>query len=245
MRSTNPMRVIIVDDHPAIRKDAELLLQQTDEFIVVGSCGTVREAAVLIPASNPDVLLLDINLGNETGFDLLEQVTGREFKIIFLTAYEEFAIKAIKAGALDYLLKPINEAELKNALNKVINAPHVPVKQDSVLSNHFKENSRLILSSPEHLEVVELKDIIFCHSDSGYTTFHLTDNRKIVTSKYLKEYQGFLTPDKFIRTHQSYVVNLSQVHRYHRDGYLLLRNGLKIPVATRRKEMVKISLAGT
>jgi len=245
MRSTNPLRVVIVDDHPAIRKGAELLVEQTEEFIVVGSCGTVQEAAVLIPASSPDVLLLDINLGDETGFDLLEQVSNRNFKVIFLTAYEEFAIKAIKAGALDYLLKPINEAELKNALYKVMNVPVIPMKQDSAINNHLKENLRLILSSPEHLEVVELKDIIFCHSDSGYTTFHLTDNRKIVTSKYIKEYQEFLTPDKFIRAHKSYMVNLSHVQRYHKEGYLLLRNGIKIPVATRRKEWVKTNLTGT
>lgn len=241
MRSTNPLRVVIVDDHPAIRKDAEVLVEQIDKFIVVGSCSTVQEAAVLIPASSPDVLLLDINLGDETGFDLLEQVSERNFKIIFLTAYEEFAIKAIKAGALDYLLKPINEAELKNALYKLIDAPAIQEKQVPIFSNHPKDNSRIFLSSPEYLEVVELKDIVFCHSDSGYTTFHLADNRKIVTSKYIKEYQEFLTPDKFIRAHKSYVVNLSHVHRYHKDGYLLLRNGLKIPVATRRKEWVKNS----
>lgn len=243
MSSANPLRVVVIDDQPAIRRSVELLLEPMEQFILVGSCSSVQEALVAIPASNPDLLLLDINLGDGTGFDLLNSLPDRKFKVIFLTAYEEFALKAIKTGALDYLLKPIVQSEFEAALLKVSESAPYEQATGTASRKSLKEHSRLVLSSQQHLEVVELKDIIYCQSDSGYTTFYLT-NKKVVTSKYLKEYEEFLPEDQFLRTHQSYIVNISFIDRYHRDGYILLQNGVKIPVATRRKEMIKKYLKG-
>lgn len=245
MRSGSYLRVVIVDDHYAIREDAEVLLSPMKQFMVVGSCSSVQEAIAVIKETNPDLLLLDISLPDGTGFDILEQIPDRKFKVIFLTAYEEHALKAIKVGALDYLLKPLNEEEFKKALNKVLDLPELESRQVATAKSQFKENSRLVLSSQEHLQIVELSDIIYCQSDAGYTTFYLVGDKKIVTSKYIKEYEEFLPPDQFLRSHASFVVNIKYIDRYHKDdGYLLLRTGTKIPVAARRKETVKNSLMG-
>ena len=231
----SPVRVVLVDDQPEIRKDAATLLKQHENFIVVGSCGSVQEALFLIPATEPDLLLLDISLGDGTGFDILEQIPAKRFKVIFLTGHHEHAIRAIKFGALDYLLKPINEQQLLEALDKV--APASP-EQISLSSQHFLNGGtpdRIVLRSQQYLHIIEINEILYCNSNAGYTTFYLTNGRKILTSRHLKEYEELLPAKLFLRTHQSYLVNTAFIDKYQRDdGELILREGSRIPVASRR-----------
>lgn len=241
------IRVVIIDDEPAIRKDTQALLQQQPGFIVAATCGSVQEAKILIPATQPDLLLLDIELQDGTGFDILQQL-DIPCRVIFITAYHDYAIRAIKYGALDYLLKPLDEEELKAALDKVRRAAPEPLQQEQLMlaKQSFQQGgmqNRIVLRSQQYLQIVPFEEIIYCQSDAGYTTFFLSDQRKIVVSKSIKEYEELL-PNWFIRPHQSYLVNHHFIDRYHKDGYLVLRNGAEIPVATRRKEIIIEYLTG-
>lgn len=233
------IRVVIVEDQPNIRNDIQFLVERQNGFSVVGSCGTVKEASQLINQTNPHLLLLDIRLPDGTGFDVLKE-TSNEFKVIFLTAFEKHAIQAVKIGALDYLVKPIDEKEFSDALNKVFH--HFPTKQEQIMvASRYQQGetrSRMVLRSQDYLQVVEINQIVYCHSDSGYTTFHLNDTRKMIVSKILKDYEDVLTEPMFLRPHQSYLINGSYIERYSKDGFIHLKNGQKIPVATRRKEAV-------
>ncbi len=233
------IRVVIVEDQPDIRSDIQFLVERQNGFSVAGSCGTVKEARQLISQIKPDLLLLDIHLADGTGFDVLREAPN-EFKVIFLTAFEKHAIQAIKFGALDYLLKPIDEIEFTQALNKV--SQYFPAKSEqlNIASSYHKEGvrSRLVLRSQEYFQIVEISEIIYCHSDAGYTSFFLYDGKKILTSKILKDYEDLLTEPFFIRPHQSYMVNCQYIEKYRKDGLLVLKNGVEIPVAQRRKDAV-------
>jgi two-component system LytT family response regulator len=243
MPLTKPVNVLIVDDQPAIRKYVQTLVAKEPGFNIVGSCGSVNEASVLIALNEPELLLLDISLPDGTGFDILAKFPDMSLKVIFLTAYQEHALKAIKFGALDYLLKPIVEDEFKVAINKAL-----PITKDQfdLAHNGFKNgvHNRLVLRSQNYIQIVAVNDIIYCKSDSGYTSFFLADGRTVLTSKYIKEYEEVLPAKKFIRPHQSYIVNLDFIDRYHKEGYLLLKNNIKIPVSVRRKEDVIDYLKG-
>lgn len=241
------IRVVIIDDEPAIRKDIQALMQQQAGFVVVATCGSVQEAKVILPATRPDLLLLDIQLTDGTGFDILSQL-DISCQVIFITAYHDYALKAIKFGALDYLLKPVDEEELRTALDKVRQAGLTQPQPDQVdiARQSFQQgglHNRIVLRSQQYMKIVPFEEIIYCHSDTGYTTFFLTGDRKVVVSKSIKEYEELL-PAYFMRPHQSYLVNHHFIDTYHKDGYLVLRNNAEIPVSTRRKDFVIEYLTG-
>lgn len=233
------IRVVIVEDQPNIRNDIEYLVKQQQGFVVSATCGTVKEARQIITQIKPDLLLLDIHLPDGTGFDILQE-PANEFKVIFLTAFEKHAIQAIKAGALDYILKPIDESEFKQALEKV--SQYFPAKSEQVnVANKYHQDKirdKLVLRSQDYLQVIEIKNIVYCHSNAGYTTFYLDDKRKIMVSKILKDYEDILTEPAFLRPHQSYLINTDFIDGYSKDGFIHLKNGEQIPVATRRKETI-------
>ena len=240
------LRVLIIDDEPIIRKDLEILLKAHKDLIVIGSCGTLAQAKVLISATNPDLLLLDIQLTDGTGFDLLQSLPEIRFNTIFITAFDEFAIKAIKYGALDYLLKPIDDLELQEALDKV-RSKQTSYQQEqkslNVVRSYMNHNengvrSRIVLRSQYFMQIVAFDEIVYCQNDGGYTHFHLADKRKIVVSKSIKEYDELLPHHLFLRPHQSYLVNVNFIDRFHKEGYLVLKSGVEIPVSTRKKEHV-------
>jgi two-component system LytT family response regulator len=241
MPSAKTMKVLIVDDQPAIRHYIQGLVRKEPGFTIVGACGTVNEASVLISLNEPELLLLDISLPDGTGFDILAKFPDLQLKVIFLTAYQEHALRAIKFGALDYLLKPIVEQEFKEAINKAL-----PITKDQfdLAHNGFKNgvHNRLVLRSQNYIQIVDVNEIMYCKSDAGYTQFFLTDGRNVLTSKYIKEYEEVLPAKKFFRPHQSYLVNIHFIDRYHKDGYLVLKNSTKIPVSVRRKEDVLMYL---
>jgi len=232
------VRVVIVEDQPTIRKDVQLLMEKQDGFIVVGTCGSVKEARTIIPATQPDLLLLDVSLDDGTGFEILQEHSSTPFKVIFLTAYPDHAIQAIKYGALDYLLKPVDRLELEQALAKVLHMQPIQPDQIARAQQIFTKNKHIVLRSADYLKIVELEKVVYCMSDSGYTTFFLSDGKKIMTSKYMKEYEELLLSSSFLRTHQSYMVNFQFIDRYHKEGYLILKDGTEIPVAARRKDQI-------
>lgn len=244
------IRTLIIDDEPAIRKDIQTLLSRHAAFICIGACGSLAEAKVLIAATQPDLVLLDIQLSDGTGFELLKSLPEIPFKIIFVTAYNDQAIRAIKFGALDYLVKPLDDEEFSEALQRMqdsrANPPQLATQlqvTQEYLQNGPQRN-RIILRTQNYLQIVQHEEIIYCQSDGGYTHFFLTDKRTALVSKSIKEYEDMLPAARFIRTHQSFLVNIDCIGRYHKDGYLILKNGNEIPVATRKKDHLLKLLTG-
>jgi two-component system LytT family response regulator len=237
-----PIRVIIVEDMPHTREETEYLLTQQPGFTLIGSCATVRESLVLIKTTKPDLLLLDINLPDGTGFDILEQMWPAQCKVIFLTAHQEYALQAFRYGAIDYLLKPLDEDEFRDALQRVSNAQPLLQEQIAITVNSYRENKKqdhLALRSQQSVQVVGFKDICYLQADDCYTTVFLNDGKKIVVSKPLKYYEDLLPGTSFLRIHQSYLVNKHYIGRWHpKESLLYLKDGTQLPVSVRKKELV-------
>ncbi|WP_178985083.1 LytR/AlgR family response regulator transcription factor [Winogradskyella helgolandensis] len=233
------MRSLIVEDKAYIRKGLRNLLQLIDGDIeVIGECESVKEAVVVTTTCKPELIFLDINLTDGNAFDFLEQTEHLPFKVIFITAYEEYALKALKIGAVDYLLKPVDIDDLKSALQKVSTVPLKVQKQniETVKQIWNNEDHKLILSLQDSFQVIDLNELLFCETDKGYTTFYCNDGKKYMVSKTLKEFENQLSKANFIRPHQSFMVNLKFIDRYDKSGTIHLKNGKKIPVSTRKKE---------
>ncbi|MFC4633465.1 LytR/AlgR family response regulator transcription factor [Dokdonia ponticola] len=233
------MKAIIVEDKEYIRKGLLNLLQLIDtDVTIIGECESVKDAVVVANACKPDLIFLDINLLDGTAFDFLDQTEHLSFKIIFITAYEEYALKALKIGAVDYLLKPVDVEELQAALQKVKNLPVAEQKQQikTVKAVWNNDDATLILSLHDSFQVIDLNELLYCESDKGYTTFFCTNNKKYVVSKTLKEFEERLLNANFTRPHQSFMVNLKFIDKYEKSGVIYLKNGKKIPVSSRKKD---------
>lgn len=242
MNPSPPLTVIIVEDQTSIRLDLEEFVQQQPEFTLIAACDTVHDALLLIHATKPDLLLLDIELPDGTGFDILEKMRPVKSKVIFITAYQEYAIRAFRCGAIDYLLKPIDFDEFRDALQKVLHIQPVLEEQITITLESYRKNElqdHLALRSQQFVDIVAVKDICYLEGDSGYTTIFLNGGKKIVTRKILKEYEEILPGASFLRTHQSYLVNKLYIGRYHpKEGKLYLKDSTEIPVSDRKKEKV-------
>ncbi len=244
------IRVVIIDDEENSR---ETLRGKLDLFCpeveVAAEAGSVKEGLEAINAESPDAVFLDIQLAGESGFDILEEFRDNDLEhpeIIFVTAHNEFAIKAIKFSALDYLLKPIDPEELVKAVRKVEETKGLPKNASNI--NVLVENIRQASDSPKKIvvptsdgmHVIKLSDIIRLESSSNYTTFHLNNQKSLLASKTLKEFDNMLSGYNFQRIHKSHLVNMNYLKRYVQTdgGYLILEDGSKIPVANRKKEQL-------
>ena len=243
------IRTVIVDDEPIIRCDVEAMLQAHADIKVVGTCGSVADATVLIATLLPDLVLLDVQLSDGNGFDIISALPPMNYTVIFITAFDKHAIRAIRVGALDYLLKPLDEQELATSLDKVRRkmpeqhtAEQIKLAKATLAKGGSEDGDSIALRTQQSVQLVPYTTIIYCEGDGNYTTFYLKDGRKIVVSKPLKEYEDLLPPQLFIRTHQSYMANKQFINRYDREGSLLLLDGREIPVSTRKKEQVLAAL---
>ncbi len=235
------LRILIIEDEVGVRKDLTGLLQLRNDIVLIGEASNITSAKTLIDSTQPDVVLLDIQLEDGNAFDLLSKFSVFNFKIIFITAYDSFAIKAIRTGALDYLLKPVDMDELFAALDRAIHLKDHSLAEQlkhTVNNLHHTKPDKLIIRTNEAIHIIAHREIMYCKSEGTYTYFHLTDGRTIIASKPLKEYEEILPEDDFVRCHQSYLVRLDNVIKIDREDHLVLRNGNTIPVATRRKEAV-------
>lgn len=232
-------RILLIDDEQPIRTICRSYLSEIDNIVIVGEADNIDDAQLLIKACEPDIILLDIHLGKNNGFDLLSRFTNPAFSIIFITAYEQYALAALKAGALDYLLKPIDENDFKAAIEKAKNAQKTNSENIEIAQSSFyqKKVERITLSAHDGYHIVWVNDIMYCHASGSYTTFHLSNGKKIIISKVIKEYEMIL-PSFFIRVHQSYLVNMNYVEHFSKDLQLILKNKEEIMVSTRKKEDV-------
>ena len=242
------MRAILVDDETANLENLKILLAKHCPDIKVVACATtVGEAFAQINLHHPDLLFLDIQMGKTTGFDLLNQLTEKTFEVVFVTAYDNYGIQAVKFAALDYLLKPVDPDELKMAVSKA--AIRVKSKMHSeqlnFLLGQIKKSEpgspKIALPQQHEIRYVSVDDIIRCVADNTYTFFFLANGDKILISKPLKEYSDLLKPHGFVRTHQSHLVNPKFVKSWLKEdgGTLLMNNDDKIPVSRPNREMVK------
>lgn len=240
--------IAIIEDEPAIREEICWMIQQEQEMNIVGWSDNIKEATALIEKERPDIVLMDIQLTDGSAFDILVSLKELPENIIFITAYNQFAIKAIKFGALDYLLKPIVQEELHEALQRYHNrktkelhlAERLAIAQQSLDTAGLPES--IALHSINAVDIIQVKDIMYCKGDGPYTYFYMAGNIKMAVSKPLKFYEEMLPAPHFLRTHQSYLVNRNYIEKVSRSEYLILKNKEEIPVSSRRKHYVLSTL---
>ncbi|WBX72024.1 LytR/AlgR family response regulator transcription factor [Tenacibaculum retecalamus] len=243
------LTAIIVDDMPSALKMLQNdIIKHHKEIEIIGTAKSVVEAAVLLRKKQPDILFLDIMLGDGTGFDVLEIHPNLSSKIIFVTASDEFAIKAFKFAAIDYILKPYSNEDLSNAINKAKIQIKPDKEQLTVLQQSINQPNqrpkKISLSTSDKIIVVNLDDIIRCKSDNNYTEFFLIDNQKILVGKTLKYFADMLKEFDFIRVHQSHLINTQYIKEFIKSdgGYLVLKNKKTIPVSVRKRNEVILKL---
>lgn len=233
--------VVIVDDESKARETiANLLALSPVKVDVVGDAEDIASAYEMINHLLPKLVLLDINLPDGTGFDLLKMFEKITFQVIFITAHEEYAIQAFKCSALDYVLKPINSADLFKAIEKAnerLSNDEMAGKLNALLSNLDKLR-KVVLKTAESIHIINVDTIIRCEADVNYTTFFLVNGKRLLVSKPLKDYDELLGPAGFFRTHQSHLINLDHMLRYDKNdgGYIVMDDNSPVPVSTRRKE---------
>lgn len=238
-------KAIIIEDEPAAIKELKLLLEQEEDLHFVGTAGTFAESIQLFSEQEIDLVFMDINLYDCTAFDILHELKTLPQNIIFVTAYDQYAIKAIKYGALDYLLKPIDEEELREAIERFRNRDLSATNREqlSLTKAALQDEPRHIaLPALGEVRIIPLADIRYCQGDGPYTHFFLVSGKKETVSKPLKFYESLLPVDRFVRTHQSYIVHMLFVKSVVRHSNILLDLGEEIPISSRRKNDVLAKL---
>lgn len=242
------IKAVIVDDSPEARESlsADLKRWCAATVTIAGEAGSMNEGLKVLRELKPDVVFLDIQLGDGDGFSLLEQLGETSTKVIFTTGMDNYGIRAIKFSALDYLLKPVDPDELVAAVEK-LEGEH---KKQSIsenlklLAEHLRPSAettklkRLALNSSDRVQVVNIADIIRCESERNYTTFFLKDKKQIVVTKTLKEYEELLEPNGFVRVHHSHLINLEHLKEFvkHDGGYALMDDQAHVPVSVRKRD---------
>lgn len=236
-------KTIIIDDEPLIRESIKQVLEVYSEIVIIGDCGSVSEGETLIKNCKPDLLFLDIQLVDGTGFDLLKKIGEINFDLIFVTSFDNYAINAIKFGAFDYILKPIDADEFDETLRKLFKSKELPrqnLNQRVELAGNVLngKNRRITLRLQDHFQLIDFDEIIYCKSDGSYTTFFLENNKKIMVSKSIIEYEKMLPGNEFLRCHQSYLVNIKFIDKLTKEGFIILKDKSSIPVSVRKKEEI-------
>ena len=237
------LSAVIVDDEQHCRDALSGILERKHKNIkLLGMATNVPDGVALLGKVKPKILFLDIEMGNQTGFDLLQTIGPDRPHVIFTTAHEGFAVKAIRFSALD---------ELESAIAKVLQAERTPQTPDqfmALMKNLTQPKSaerRIALPVAEGLEMVDVDNITYCESDSNYTVVHQTDKKRLVISRTLKEFEDILDPERFIRVHHSYLINVKHITKYIRGegGEVIMSDGTNVAVSRRKKQELMDSLA--
>ena len=238
------LTALIVDDELQSRSLIKKLVQDNFPDLITDEAETVNAAKEKITQLRPDLVFLDVHMRGETGFDLLDNLGKITFGVIFTTAHSEFAIKAFRYSALDYLMKPIDTDEFKSAMEKALG--RIKNEQSSAdqveflkeLRSNHKTPDKLTIPTTEGLLFVNIKDVLYCHAVGNYTEFRLVDRQKIVSSYTLGYYDELLVGQKFFRVHRSYLINLSHIKMYKRGdgGSLIMNDGEEIEISRNHKE---------
>lgn len=235
------IKAIIIENEKENRDFLVHLLKQHFPIVkIVGLADNYTDAKLLIENSDYDVIFLDIKLGDGNGFDLIENLNESNNYIVFVTAYEEFALRAFKFNTIDYLLKPVGIEDLKNVIKKL--EKHLINQDDRNSHHHYEAKDQIAVPGIHDIKFLKLNEILFLESDGRYTTFYLTNNRKITSSRNLGEYEKFISDSNFFRVHNSYLVNLSHVKAIKKsDGMYIefFESSKQLPIAKRRLNALK------
>jgi two-component system LytT family response regulator len=235
---------IIIDDEMKGRIALkQKLLDYCPQIKLIGEADSAKQGIQLIGQLHPDIVFLDIEMPGMDGFEMLKGIPDKKFHIIFTTAYDHYAIKAIKFAAFDYLLKPVDIEELKQAVERMTrgtNQNHT-IKKLEVLEQHLFSNTalnKIAIPTLDGLLFFDTNDIIYLEAHSNYTEIHFTNKQKIIASRTLKEFEEMLPADKFFRPHHSHIINLQYIKRYIRGdgGQIELQNGTVVSVSRSKKE---------
>lgn len=239
------IRTIILEDEQRSRKMLhDMLSEHFNNVMVLAVCENIEEARQAIAKHRPDLVFSDIELEKDSAFDMLQELETIDFEVIFTTAYEKYALQAIKFSALDYLLKPFGVKELSAAISHYEAKANKgqPDQQFEVLFHNLKrmqkESKKIALPTLNGLQVVSLKEVIRCQAEANYTVFFFVDDTKIVVTRTLKEYEELLCEYDFMRIHNSHLINLHHVEKYTRGegGTVTLSDGAEVDVSRRKKE---------
>lgn len=243
------MKVVIIDDEDNNIDNLQQLLQEyCSEVKVVGTASGADAGAALISQWQPDLVFLDIEMPGKNGFDLLKSLPVLNFELVFVTAYHQYGIQAVKFAAIDYLLKPINIEELQGAVTKAIKK-RAEKNRNLQLENliqilhqqHTKSEHRIALPTAKETRFAKTEEIIRCESSNIYTTFFLASGEKIMVSKPIYEYEELLADYQFIRCHQSHIVNKKFIKSWVKEdgGYLLLYDQTRVPVSRQKRDLIR------
>ena len=239
------LRAIVVDDEPYCCESLITLLEDNHEVQIIAVCHNGVDALSAIKKNSPDLVFLDVEMPWMNGFEMLEQLPQVNFEIVFTTSYDQYALKAIRYSAIDYLLKPVDNEELQRAIQRVVQRSQKPIAQQlEILMQKFHHPStpinKIALPTMEGLQMVPVESIISCESDSNYTVLLLKNKQKAIVSRTLKEIEEMLEDQPFARVHHSHLVNLNEISKYVRGegGYLVMSDGSTIDVSRSKKELL-------
>ncbi|MCB9227968.1 MAG: response regulator [Chitinophagales bacterium] len=231
---------IIIDDELHCRERLLALLESNGSFEIEGVATNVKEGIKLLDNITPDILFLDVEMPEGTGFDVLERKKNelKNTKVIFTTAYDKYAVKAIKNSAFDYLLKPINEEALNEVLLKLNQNEQVHTKQiDNLIDSlHSKKFEKLVINTVNSFEIINKEEIVLCESDTSYSYIVLDNNSKIITSINMKKLNELIDNPNFFRVHNSYIINLYKIKSVDKKGEIIMNNGSIVPISRRKKD---------
>ncbi|AWX44919.1 Sensory transduction protein LytT [Flagellimonas maritima] len=239
------LKVVIVEDEKRSRETLRTLLEEFCKDVqVIATASSVNEAVKVLSVFSPDVVFLDIELQTGVGFDVLEQIKEPDFEIIFTTAFEKYAIQAIKFSSLDYLLKPIDLDELKQAVEKARERMDTNIYRQQIetlmqsIGKESHKQEKICLATTSGMEFIAIEDIVLCKADGSYTSFVLRDTSTLLVSKHLKEYENLLAEQQFMRVHNSYLINLKEVKKYIKSdgGYIIMSNDMHVSISPRKKD---------
>jgi two-component system LytT family response regulator len=242
---TKPLKTLIVDDESdAVNFIRSIIREYCPNLEVIGSANSAKDGTKLIIEQQPELVFLDVEMPHGSGFDLLAQFPKKMFDVIFITAFNQYALKAIKFSAVDYILKPININEFVEAVDKVVEKRtqliNLNINYGELLEN-LKSTlpTKLAIPTFEGMEYLNTKEIVRIEADRSYCWFHLTEKRKYLVSKNLKDYQDLLSDRNFFRPHNSHLVNLGFVKKYVRQegGYIEMTDGSQIPISRIKRDL--------
>jgi two-component system LytT family response regulator len=236
--------IVVDDDKKCIRALSTLLQSSAQKVRILAECGSADEAKKAIGDLHPDIIFLDVEMPVKNGFDLLDELEEINFDIVFTTAFEQYAIKAIKSSALDFLLKPVTEKDLIGALHRFDTKKNKTqtIRQVEVLLEnyglHNESNKKIAVPTSNGLEFLRTDNIVRLEADNSYTTFFLDDKTKLMVAKTLKDMEELLPSNKFYRVHHSHLVNIDFIKRFQKSdgGMLIMEDKSIIPVSRQRKE---------
>lgn len=241
------MKILIIDNEKHILDFLHLHLQKFGiEPHFIFQADGVQQGLKIFDEVKPDVVFLDVEMEDGTGFDFLNRLNKLDFQLIFITAYEKYAVQAFKYCAIDFLLKPIDTDELAVALERATkNLAQIDhqVQLDmlkSMVSSHTTKPSKIILKNSDAIFYIKIEAIILCEADGPYTIFEVENHDKIIVSTNIKVYEELLTPHNFVRVHNSFLVNTNKVIRFDKQdgGFLMLENNKSVPVSQRKKDEI-------